>query len=454
MVARMNDTSRIQRTITKIASTIIIDILMIIITSIVIFNYNKTLGLITLSWIPIYAILVLFYNPKIIKRQKLVMQAYAKNESNYIDTIQGVETIKTNNKGFFYSNFTKSIYQYYQDSIFNLNKLGLSYAIVNLFLSNVFVTGTLSFSVYLVLKGNIKSGVIIAVLQLVGMLMQSTSNLAMINIDIQEAKIAFNRMFEFASAEKEKSGEITLEKFEFLEIKDASFRFAGRKELLNNINITVKKGELIAIVGESGSGKSTLGQVLQKFYQFEKGTILINGKTELKNISTNNWRSIVGVIPQDIHIFSGNVLDNILLGENDTPENVIQFCKEYGFEKFIAQLPQGYATILGEEGINLSGGQKQLIAFARALYKNPQFLILDEPTAAMDRNTEKFTLNLLDELKKDMGILLISHRLHSLKNRADNIYIIEQNTIVNQGNHKELLKTTNFYSEYWEELLT
>ncbi len=453
MVTRMNDTSRIQRTITKIANTIFIDILMIVISSIVIFSYNKTLGLISLSWIPIYTILILFFNSNIIKKQKIVMQAYAKNESNYIDTIQGIETIKANSKEFYFSNFTKSIYQNYQNSIFNLNKLALYYSSMSQLLSNVFITSVLSFSVYLVLKGEIKSGVVIAVLQLAGMIMQSTSNLAMINIDIQEAKIAFNRMFEFASAEKEKSGEISLNNFHSLEIKDASFRFAGRKELLKNINISVKKGALIAIVGESGSGKSTLGQVLQKFYQFEKGNIIINNTTELNDVSTENWRNLIGVIPQDIHIFSGNVLDNILLGAEDTPKKVVEFCQKMGFEKFIAQFPQGYTTILGEEGINLSGGQKQIIAFARALYKKPQFLILDEPTAAMDRNTERFTLNLLSELKKDMGILLISHRLHSLKNTADRIYILENNTISNQGNHEELLKTNNFYSAYWQEIL-
>jgi len=158
------------------------------------------------------------------------------------------------------------------------------------------------------------------------------------------------------------------------------------------------------------------------------------------------------VIPQDIHIFSGNIIDNILLGIEDKPENVIQFCQDNGFEKFIKQLPQAYATILGEEGINLSGGQKQIIAFARVLYKKPQFLILDEPTSAMDRNTEKFTIALLNTLKKDIAVLFISHRLHTLKNIADNIYVLESGTFIAEGNHKKLLETSNFYSTFWKEI--
>ena len=128
---------------------------------------------------------------------------------------------------------------------------------------------------------------------------------------------------------------------------------------------------------------------------------------------------------------------------------MVKFCQDLGFEKFISEFPQGYGTILGEEGVNLSGGQKQIIALARALYKKPQFLILDEATAAMDRNTENFTMNLLSNLKNEIAVLFISHRLHTLKNNADRIYVLENGNISKEGNHKKLLETSNFYSDYW-----
>lgn len=452
MVARMNDTSRIQKTISKIIGSIVIDILLVIVISIAIFSYNKTLGYITLLWIPLLTIVVILFSPKIKEQQKEVMQSYARNESNYIDTIKGIETIKNNNKEHFFAKETNSIYKLFQKAIYDLGRLGLNYATINELISNIFIIGTLGYSVYLVLNNELTPGVIIAILQLVGMLMSSTSNLALVNIEIQEAKVAFNRMYEFTSIEEENKGNILLSKFNSLEIKNLSFRFTGRKQLLKSINLSVSKNECIAVVGESGSGKSTLGQVLQKFYPFENGSIIVNNQFNLPNINTEDWRNIIGIIPQDITIFSGNVITNILLGKKDTPENIEKFCKQYGFTEFVNSLPQGFATIIGEEGINLSGGQKQIIALMRVLYKKPQLVLLDEFTSAMDRKTEKFVLNLLKKLKSELTIIFISHRLHSLPQIADTIYVLENGVISNFGNHKKLMETTNFYSDFWKEL--
>lgn len=452
MVARMNDTSRIQRTLSKVIGSIVIDILLVVVVSIAIFNYNITLGYITLLWIPFLTIVVFIFSSKIKQQQQKVMQSYSSNESNYIDTIKGVETIKNNNKETFFVKETNSIYKLFQKAVYDLGRLGLNYATINEFISKIFITGTLGYSIYLVLNNELTAGVIIAILQLVGMLMTSTSNLALVNIEIQEAKVAFNRMYEFTSIEEENKGNIPLSEFNSLEIKNLSFRFAGRKELFKNINISVNKNECIAIVGESGSGKSTLGQILQKFYPFENGAIMVNNQFNLPNINTEDWRNIIGVIPQDVTIFSGNVVSNILLGKEDSPENIEKFCNQYGFTEFINSLPQGFATILGEEGINLSGGQKQIIALMRVLYKKPQLLLLDEFTSAMDRKTEKFVLKLLNKLKSELTIIFISHRLHSLPKIANRIYVLENGIIANVGNHKKLMESNNFYSEFWNEL--
>jgi ABC-type bacteriocin/lantibiotic exporter with double-glycine peptidase domain len=301
-----------------------------------------------------------------------------------------------------------------------------------------------------VFNKEMKLGELMAVVGITGSLLPSIANLALISIPINEAKIAFNRMFEFASLDKEKEGGVVILEIESLKISNLSFRFAGRSELFTNLNIEIEKGKLTALVGESGSGKSTIGQILQRFYNFENGNIVVNNQFQILDINLASYRGLIGIIPQEITIFNGNVVDNILLGKEESPENIMQFIQSFGFDTYFDQLPQGLTTILGEEGINLSGGQKQIIALARVLYKKPQLLILDEATAAMDRNTENFTLELLQKIKSNCAIFFISHRLNTLKNIADTIYILENKTIETSGNHEKLMETDNFYSEYWK----
>ncbi len=175
-------------------------------------------------------------------------------------------------------------------------------------------------------------------------------------------------------------------------------------------------------MGEVGSGKSILLQILQKFQSYEAGEILINGNISLTDIASNVWRSKIGVVPQEIKVFNGTLLDNILLGNLlEEGEKAIIFCETLGFNQFFETLPQGYLTIVGEEGINLSGGQKQLLALARALYHQPNLLFLDEATSAMDSKTEQFVIDLLEKIKPNLMILMITHKKDFAK-IADNVY--------------------------------
>lgn len=451
LVARLNDTNRIQRVIKLIANNFIIDFLIVIISFGYLFMYSWETGVIAVVSLPIYFVLIYRFNNRIILAQKEVMQSYAYSESNYITTMQGISEIKNFNKQPVFKKLNALIYGDFQNKVFDLGKINIRLSLLSGVLSVLFLISILSYTSYQVYSKSLTLGELMAILGIAGSLLPSITNLALIAIPINEAKIAFNRMFEFASIQIENKGDTNITNFNLIEIKDLSFRFAGRSQLLKNIKLKISKGELVAIVGESGSGKSTFGQILQKFYNFENGEIIINDKLHFTDVNLEDWRTIIGVIPQDIKIFNGNVLDNILLGTEDSVENVVKFCQDLGFDEFIAVFPQGYGTILGEEGINLSGGQKQIIALARALYKKPQFLILDEATAAMDRNTEKFTMNLLSKMKNEIAVLFISHRLHTLKNNADRIYVLENGVITNTGNHQQLLETSNFYSDYWLE---
>jgi ABC-type bacteriocin/lantibiotic exporter with double-glycine peptidase domain len=450
LVARLNDTQRVQRVIKMLASSLVIDVLVSIISMVFLFMYSWKIGLIALLSVPIYFYIIYRSNKKIINSQKEVMQSYAFNESNYINTIQGIATIKNDNKQEVFNKTNEVVFANFQDKMFNLGKINITLSWQSGLASVFFLIGVLIYTSIQVFNKEIKLGELMAILGIVSSLMPSIANLALISIPINEAKIAFNRMYEFASIEKEKEEGLPISEINSIAIENLSFRFAGRRELFTNINLNIAKGKFTAIVGESGSGKSTLGQILQRFYNFENGSIVLNNQHKLNEVELKSYRNLIGVIPQEITIFNGNVIDNILLGNADTPENIIQFLTHFGFDVYFNQLPQGLATILGEEGINLSGGQKQIIALARVLYKKPQFLILDEATSAMDRNTENFTMNLFEKIKPHCAIFFISHRLNALKNIADVIYVLENKTISHFGNHNELMQTNNFYSEYWK----
>ena len=449
LVARLNDTQRVQRVIKMLASSLVIDVLVSIISMVFLFMYSWKIGLISLLSVPIYFYIIYRSNKKIINSQKEVMQSYAFNESNYINTIQGIATIKNDNKQEVFNKTNETVFANFQEKIFNLGKINIALSWQSGLASVFFLIGILVYTSIQVFNKEIKLGELMAILGIVSSLMPSIANLALISIPINEAKIAFNRMYEFASIEKEHEEGLPISEINSIKIQNLSFRFAGRSELFTNINLNIEKGKFTAIVGESGGGKSTLGQILQRFYNFENGAIIVNNQYQLNQIELKSYRNLIGVIPQEITIFNGNVIDNILLGNSDSPENIIQFLTYFGFDACFNQLPQGLATILGEEGINLSGGQKQIIALARVLYKKPQFLILDEATSAMDRNTENFTMNLFEKIKPNCAIFFISHRLNALKNIADIIYVLDNKTISHFGNHNELMQSDNFYSEYW-----
>jgi ATP-binding cassette subfamily B protein len=249
---------------------------------------------------------------------------------------------------------------------------------------------------------------------------------------MQEAEIAFDRFYEFLKIKPEfESGnqpEIKQESENaHLQIRNLSFRFIGRKKLFDNISLEINKGEIVTLFGEVGSGKSTLIQILQKHYLPESGEIRFNGKF-LSDYSTPQWREYIGVVSQHVKIFNGCAGENICLGNYaEERENVFEFCKEYGFDTFFINLPQGLDTLLGEDGINISGGQQQLIALARALYRRPSLLLLDEPTSAMDAKTEQFVINLLQQRSHQLAILMVTHRMY-LAEISNRTYFLENGT--------------------------
>lgn len=458
MVARLNDVGRIQKVVVYLSSQVIIDVLVVLISSGYIFAYSVSTGLLSLLSIPVFGLLAWRFNHRVVIAQRHVMQLYAATESKYIDTINGIKTIKTFNRENLFSKVVNAVYGFFMQKVFDLGLLG---AKLNLWISAVsalLLTGIISWSAYLVLNGQLLLGQMMAIITLVGGLGVSIVNIAMSAIHFQEARVAFDRMYEFAAAEPEYNPEEpdeenkeTTFQIEKLEVQDLNFRFPGKSLLLKDISFEVKRGEIITFFGEIGCGKSTLLSVLQRFHKIESGEILVNN-AGWGLFSTKNWRTNVATVEQHVQLFNGTVLENISLEEKTDAEQVVAFCQKYGFHDFIMEFQQGYATIINENSTNLSGGQRQLIALARALYSRPQLLLLDEATAAMGRRTEKFVLELLNKLKNEMPVIFVTHR-PQLARYTDRIYVIEGKTISASGSHDELVTKSSFYRSAFEELV-
>jgi len=380
------------------------------------------------------------------------MVSYSLSESNYINTIQGIADIKNKNKQNFFGDLNRLLYGNFQEMNYQSGVVQTRLSASAGVASVLFIALILGITLFQVQQNQLKIGEMTAILGIVSTLLPSVANLALVSVPFNEAKVAFNRMYEFVQIAPAVATGAVVVQFEKLQINNVLFRFAGKRPLLENINLTLQRGEIISVVGESGGGKSMLCQLVQQFYEPESGSIVLNENTPLSAVDSSAWRNLIGVVPQQVHIFNGTVIDNVCFGTTQREiETAFKLLEAYGFMPFLEKLPQGVLTILGEEGVNLSGGQRQLIGLARALCARPQLLILDEATAALDRHTERFVLDLLQQLKKEMGVLLITHRLHTLRTLCDRIYVLENGTFAHVGTHHDLMTTPNMYSDYCQE---
>ena len=235
-----------------------------------------------------------------------------------------------------------------------------------------------------------------------------------------------------------------------IEFRGVTFHYeTEQKNVLTNLNLSVKQGESIALVGPSGGGKTTLCSLIPRFYEVSEGEILLDG-TSIKDITLASLRENIGVVAQDVYLFSGSIRENIAYGKrNATDEEIIEAAKLAGAHDFISALPNGYDTYVGERGVKLSGGQKQRISIARVFLKNPPVLILDEATSALDNESEKLVQESLEKLAKGRTTFTIAHRLTTVRN-ADRILVLTEDGIAESGSHEELIQKGGIYADLYQ----
>ncbi|MGF7110326.1 ABC transporter ATP-binding protein [Treponema pedis] len=248
--------------------------------------------------------------------------------------------------------------------------------------------------------------------------------------------------------EKPLTGEKTLNLTDDIVFDKVSFSYSKREKTLENVSCTFKKNTLTAIVGPSGGGKSTMLRLIARFWDTDGGEIKIGGIT-LKDIQAEQWIKHISFVLQDVYLFNETIRENIVFGnEKATEEDMIEAAKQACCHDFIMKLPEGYDTTVGEGGCTLSGGEKQRISIARALLKNAPILLLDEPTASLDARNEVALQKALSNLVKNKTVIMIAHRLKTVKN-ADNIIVLDKGKIAEQGRHSELLERKGLYARLW-----
>ncbi len=233
-----------------------------------------------------------------------------------------------------------------------------------------------------------------------------------------------------------------------IEFNDVSFSYDDKSTILNNVNIKVNAGRNVALVGPSGGGKTTFCSLIPRFYEIDSGSIKIDGK-DIRDIKLKSLRKVIGIVQQDVYMFSGTIKENIAYGKpGASDKEIIEAAKKANAHEFIMNLEDGYDTFVGERGVKLSGGQKQRISIARAFLKNPPILILDEATSALDNESEKYIQKSLEELSKNRTTIVIAHRLSTIKN-ADEILVLTEDGIRESGTHEQLMHKKGIYASLY-----
>ena len=450
ILQRINDHKRIEQFLTRNSISTIFSIFNLIVFSFILAMYNLQVFYIFFIGSLLYLCWILMFLKQRRNLDYKVFEAASSENNITMQLIYGMQDTKLNN-----SEQTKRWqWEEAQARIFKLQFKNLSiiqYQDVGAVFINESKNIIISFLVAtLVLKGNLTIGAMLAIQYIVGQLNSPVEQMIGFTQQLQDAKISLERLNEIQQLQNEQDADKTYTSKQIflnnIEFKNVEFTYpgAGNEAILFDINLKIPIHKVTAIVGMSGSGKTTLIKLLQKFYENYKGHILID-TTDLKNIDPFYWRTQCGTVLQDGYIFSDSILNNIIVNEEYyNKDQLIQACTVANILEYIEELPLGFNTKIGAEGNGLSAGQKQRILIARAVYKNPSFVFFDEATNALDANNEKIIMHNLEFFFKNRTVIIVAHRLSTVKN-ADKIIVLNEGVIVEEGNHSELVNKKMYY---------
>tara|TARA_B100000029_G_scaffold501795_1_gene575942 strand:- start:44 stop:1828 length:1785 start_codon:yes stop_codon:yes gene_type:complete len=447
-----DDVNQLERFLDNGFNTIIQLIVSSIAIGAVFFYISPLIATVSILPIPVILIIAFFFQKNLSPRYLAVRNAVGLLNNTIFNNLLGISTIKS-----FVTEKIESI---------RVSKLSTDYRLKNkhaIKLSSAFIPivrmgilsgflGTMIIGSYLALDGTIAVGSYSVLVFLTQRFLWPFTTLGE-TVDLFERSMASTKrildLLDTKDKIKDKENALILDNYNHdINFSDITFYYEDKKPVFNNLNLTIQKNSFVGIVGQTGAGKTTIIKLLLRFYDSINGDIKI-GENNIKDIKIKNLRENIGYVSQEIFMFDGSVKDNIAYPNLDNDDKIIKAAKQSQAHEFIKKLPEGYETFIGERGQKLSAGQKQRIAIARALYKNPQILIFDEATSSVDNETELLLQKALHEISKDRTTIVIAHRLSTVRN-ADNIFVLGNNSIIESGNHEELLNIKGTYNKLWQ----
>jgi ABC-type multidrug transport system fused ATPase/permease subunit len=450
MTRVLEDVTSVERMLIDGLEQGVVAVLQVVIVAVVLFRLNTTLALVVLSPIPLLAAGALAYTLTAHKRYRVQRTASSAMNALLHDNLAGIRQIKTFVREREEHAHFNAVSNQLRDATLVVMRVWALYSPTMGFLSAAGSVMVAAFGAYAVLHGRLDMGHYVQFLLQVPALYDPIGRLHQLNQLFQSGRAAGERVFEIMDEEPEPGeagddeheGEPVLGEVEF---RNVSFSYDEAIPVLRGIRLHAQPGDTIALVGQTGAGKSTLVNLLTRFYEYDNGEILIDGR-ELRDLPKNVLRKAVGMVTQESFLFNGTIRDNLRLGKPDaTSEEMLASLEAANAREFVERMPKGLDTIVGERGVKLSVGEKQRVSIARALLKDPPILVLDEATASVDTATERLIQGALDRLMQHRTSFVIAHRLSTVRH-ADQILVMDHGRIVERGRHGELLALNGIYA--------
>jgi ATP-binding cassette subfamily B protein len=443
-------------TVSEIFFNVLPSVLFLLMALFVMFRLDWKMTLLVLAFTPIPTIIALKASPKQVKREKFLMNQWARIYSRFNEVLSAIITVRSfamedNEKNRFMKNVKRANEKvnkgvYYDSLVGSIQRFVVVFARI----------AALAFGAYLIMSHQMTIGTLVAFLSYIGSLFGPVTSLTNTYRVVRNASVSLEHIFDLLDNQeyindKPDARNINKAKGE-IRFDHVFFRFKNANNyLLNDLNFTIKPGQRVAIVGPSGSGKSTIISLIQRFYDPEKGAIYLDG-TDLRSLEQKSLRNNIGIVLQEPLLFNESICNNIAYGKKDaTMSEIMEAARVANIHNRIMEMPDGYMTIVGERGSNLSLGERQRVSIARAVLRNPPILILDEATASLDLEVEAHVQKAIEQLSQNRTTITIAHRLTTIV-KSDLIFVLNNGKIIESGSHADLMHNKTYYRFLVEHL--